>query len=103
LDDAKKKQLLEPERMAVNTVIQGSAADMIKLAMIGVAKRLRDAQLRANMLLQIHDELLFEVHPEDRASLADLVRTEMTRVMPLHVPLKVDVKSGRNWSECEPL
>lgn len=103
LDDAKKKQLLEPERMAVNTVIQGSAADMIKLAMIGVARRLRDAQLRANMLLQIHDELLFEVHPEDRASLADLVRTEMTRVMPLHVPLKVDVKSGRNWSECEPL
>ncbi len=103
LDEAKKKQLLEPERMAVNTVIQGSAADMIKLAMISVAKRLRAAALRANMLLQIHDELLFEVHPEDRAALADLVRTEMVQVMPLSVPLKVDVKSGRNWSECEPL
>jgi DNA polymerase-1 len=103
LDEAKKKQLLEPERMAVNTVIQGSAADMIKLAMISVAKRLKESKLRAQMLLQIHDELLFEVHPEDRAALADIVRTEMTRVMPLRVPLKVDVKSGRNWSECEPV
>ncbi len=103
LDEAKKKQLLEPERMAVNTVIQGSAADMIKLAMISVAKRLKQSTLRAQMLLQIHDELLFEVHPEDRAALADIVRTEMTQVMPLRVPLKVDVKSGRNWSECEPI
>jgi DNA polymerase-1 len=103
LDEAKKKQLLEPERMAVNTVIQGSAADMIKMAMIQVAKRLQESKLRAKMLLQIHDELLFEVHPDDRAPLAEMVRREMTQVTPLRVPLKVDVKSGRNWSECEPL
>lgn len=103
LDEAKKKQLLEPERMAVNTVIQGSAADMIKLAMIGVAKRLGPSGLRAHMLLQIHDELLFEVHADDTQALAELVRDAMTQVMPLSVPLKVDVKSGCNWAECEPI
>jgi DNA polymerase-1 len=103
LDEAKKKQLLEPERMAVNTVIQGSAADMIKLAMISVFRKLKASRLRARMLLQIHDELVFEVHPDDAAELALLVRTEMTQVMPLCVPLKVDVKQGHNWSECEPV
>lgn len=103
LDEAKKKQLLEPERMAVNTVIQGSAADMIKLAMISVFRKLKASTLRARMLLQIHDELVFEVHPDDSKGLASLVKKEMTQVMPLSVPLKVDVKLGRNWSECEPL
>jgi DNA polymerase I len=103
LDEAKKKQLLEPERMAVNTVIQGSAADMIKLAMISVFRTLKDSTLRAQMLLQIHDELVFEVHPDDAQELALLVKKEMTQVMPLSVPLKVDVKLGLNWSECEPL
>ena len=103
LDEQKKKQLLEPERMAVNTVIQGSAADMIKMAMISIAKRLRQNPLPANMLLQIHDELVFEVAPDSVDTLAALVREEMTRVMPLKVPLKVDVKVGNNWAECEPL
>ena len=103
LDENKKKQLLEPERMAVNTVIQGSAADMIKLAMISIWNRLQSESLRAAMLLQIHDELVFEVAEEDIPALSDLVREEMTRVLPLRVPLKVDVKVGRNWSECEPI
>ena len=103
LDENKKKQLLEPERMAVNTVIQGSAADMIKLAMISIWNRLQSESLQAAMLLQIHDELVFEVAAEDISALSDLVREEMTRVMPLRVPLKVDVKVGRNWSECEPI
>jgi DNA polymerase-1 len=103
LPENKKKQLLEPERMAVNTVIQGSAADMIKLAMISISKQLAGAKWSATMLLQIHDELIFEVQREETDRLASLVRSEMVGVMPLSVPLKVDVKVGDNWAECEAL
>ena len=103
LDENKKKQLLEPERMAINTVIQGTAADMIKLAMISLDQKLRNSKLRANMLLQIHDELVFEVHPQDVQAVALLVRQEMASVMPLKVPIEVDVKVGDNWAECEPI
>jgi len=96
------RQLNLPERTAVNTVIQGSAADLIKLAMLGVHRRLPGASLSANMLLQIHDELVFEVAPGDINPLAKLVVEEMSQVMSLAVPLKVDVKYGDNWAECEP-
>jgi DNA polymerase-1 len=92
-----------PERTAINTVIQGSQADLIKLAMIHIHRRLRQDKLSAKMLLQIHDELIFEVHTGDLDSLAKLVSREMSGVMPLDVPLKVDVKSGSNWADCEPL
>ena len=103
LEEHKRKQLLEPERMAINTVIQGTAADMIKLAMIAIARELKSAGLQANMLLQIHDELVFEVAPQDVQPLAALVRQTMETVMPLIVPVKVDVKTGSNWAECDPL
>ena len=96
------RQLNLPERTAVNTVIQGSAADLIKLAMLGVHRRLQESSLSANMLLQIHDELVFEVAPDEVDALANLVVEEMTQVMELAVPLKVDVKYGDNWAECEP-
>ncbi len=95
------RQLNLAERTAVNTVIQGSAADLIKLAMIGVDRQLRETQLSAAMLLQIHDELLFEVPPSEVNELARLVVGEMSGVMPLRVPLQVDVKFGDNWAECE--
>lgn len=101
LPEAKQKQLLEPERMAINTVIQGSAADMIKLAMIEIRKRLRATNWPAKMILQIHDELIFDCPDELCEPLADLVRDAMIHVMPLSVPLKVDVKRGKNWAECE--
>lgn len=101
LPDQKKKQLLEPERMAINTVIQGSAADMIKLAMIALQKEMRSLDWPARMLLQIHDELIFEVRDDYVSKLATVVREVMTTVMPLTVPLKVDVKHGANWAECE--
>ncbi|MEX2091110.1 MAG: DNA polymerase I [Pirellulales bacterium] len=91
-----------PERTAVNTVIQGSAADMIKLAMIAIARRLRDERRQSKMLLQIHDELVFEVPADELDAVAKLVTHEMQTVLPLRVPVKVDVKSGLNWSECEP-
>jgi DNA polymerase I len=91
-----------PERTAVNTVIQGSAADLIKLAMISIHRRLREEKRAAKLILQIHDELVFEVPQSELDDLAQLVRMEMAGVLPLGVPLKVDVKSGDNWAECEP-
>jgi DNA polymerase-1 len=101
LPDNKKKQLLEPERMAVNTIIQGSAADMIKLAMIEIHRRLSEVDWPAKMILQIHDELIFDCRDDYRKRLAELVRDAMTSVMPLRVPLQVDVKFGPNWADCE--
>jgi DNA polymerase-1 len=90
-----------PERTAINTVIQGSAADLIKLAMINIHRRLRSENSSARLLLQIHDELVFEVPPQELDRLARLVADEMSGVMALSVPLKVDLKSGDNWADCE--
>ncbi|MDZ4819115.1 MAG: DNA polymerase I [Planctomycetota bacterium] len=89
------------ERTAINTVIQGSAADIIKLAMLSIDRRLRSEQRQAKMLLQIHDELVFEVPPEELTAVQNLVVEEMERAIELSVPLKVDVKAGKNWAECE--
>ena len=91
-----------PERTAINTVIQGSAADLIKLAMLAVTRRLAREHSPAQMLLQIHDELVFEVPQAEVAALAQLVSEEMSGVMALRVPLNVDVKTGKNWAETEP-
>lgn len=96
------RQLNLPERTAVNTVIQGSAADLIKLAMINIHRRLAKETIEGYMLLQIHDELVFEVAPDAIDDLAQLVSEEMSQVTNLDVPLKVDVKHGDNWAECEP-
>ena len=90
-----------PERTAINTVIQGSAADLIKLAMINIHRRLREEKSSARMLLQIHDELVFEVPPGELNHVAQLVADEMSGVMKLTVPLKVDLKSGDNWADCQ--
>jgi DNA polymerase-1 len=101
-DHPSRKPLNLPERTAVNSVIQGSAADLIKLAMIAIDGRLRNESLDAKMILQIHDELVFEVAPDDVDRLAQLVQQDMRSVLQLRVPLKVDVKWGDNWAECEP-
>ena len=98
---ADKRQRNLPERIAINTVIQGSAADMIKLAMINVHRRLAREQLQAKLLLQIHDELVFEFPPEERDQLEALVVEEMAAAANLAVPLKVDVNVGPNWAACE--
>jgi DNA polymerase I len=100
LNSNQQKTLLEPERMAVNTVIQGSAADLIKIAMIRVWHKLNASNLRAKMLLQIHDELLFESHRDDVDALKQLVQTEMTEAIQISVPLAVDVQVGANWADC---
>jgi DNA polymerase-1 len=90
-----------PERTAINTVIQGSAADLIKLAMLGIYRRLRQEKFSARMLLQIHDELVFETPPDELASLGSLVIEEMSSVHALSVPLRVDIKVGENWGAVE--
>ena len=89
------------ERTAVNTVIQGSAADIIKRAMLAVQKRLKAESHPARMLLQIHDELVFETPEDTIDSLASIVREEMSGAYQLRVPLKVDMETGWNWAECE--
>ena len=93
-----------PERTAINTVIQGSAADMIKLAMLRIHRRLRNEDFGGRMLLQIHDELVFEVDADRAEAMGRMVVEEMTEALPLDgVPLKVDVGIGPNWLELEPL
>lgn len=85
------------ERMAMNSPIQGSAADIIKLAMLRIDKRLIEEDYRARMLLQVHDELVFEMPEEELTDIAELVRDEMESVMDLAVKLRVDIKVGRDW------
>jgi DNA polymerase-1 len=87
------------ERTAVNTPIQGSAADLIKIAMIRIDDALRVQKLRASMLLSVHDELVFEVPPEERDHAQELIRTIMEGIWDLKVPLKVNVSCGENWAE----
>jgi DNA polymerase I len=87
------------EREATNAPLQGSAADLMKLAMVRVDRALADSELEATMLLQIHDELIFEVRASDANALANLVRRNMEEAIALSVPLEVTLKSGKNWYE----
>ncbi|CAN5405095.1 DNA polymerase I [soil metagenome] len=87
------------ERIAVNTPIQGSSADMIKLAMIRVAKRLREDGYRAQMILQVHDELIFDSPDEEVDRLIEMVKLEMAEALPLDVPVKVEASAATNWAD----
>ena len=87
------------ERTAINTPVQGSAADLIKLAMINVANTIRENQLESAMLLSVHDELIFEVPPNELEPLTKLVKEIMEGVWELKVPLKVNLSVGDNWAE----
>ncbi|MBV8154659.1 MAG: DNA polymerase I [Candidatus Eremiobacteraeota bacterium] len=89
------------EREATNAPLQGSAADLMKLAMVRIGRALDEAGLDAVMLLQIHDELIFEVRESARNEVASLVRKHMEGAMALSVPLEVTLKSGRNWYDVE--
>jgi DNA polymerase I len=96
--DSSNRQVREAaERAALNAPIQGSAADIIKVAMIEVDKALKEAGLASRMLLQVHDELLFEVAAGERDQLETLVRAKMGGAYPLDVPLEVSVGYGRSW------
>ncbi|MGL4696895.1 DNA polymerase I [Enterococcus larvae] len=89
------------ERTAINTPIQGSAADILKLAMINMADRLEKEQLEATMLLQVHDELVFEVPENELDKLKEIVKEEMENAVSLHVPLITDSSWGKTWYEAK--
>jgi len=87
------------ERMAINMPVQGTSADIIKIAMIDIHREMGERALSAKMILQVHDELVFEVPPEEVEEMKGLVAELMPRAMHLSVPLKVDIKVGRNWGD----
>jgi DNA polymerase-1 len=87
------------ERMAINSVVQGSAADLIKQAMVNIYRRMEKEKSSSKLLLQVHDELVFQTPKANAEAHAALVREEMTGAMKLTVPLKVDVGWGSNWQE----
>ncbi len=89
------------ERMAINMPVQGTSADIIKVAMINLQRRMDERQLKSKMLLQVHDELVFEVPPEEMDEMGRLVPEVMSTALKLSVPLKVDTKMGNNWGEME--
>jgi DNA polymerase-1 len=87
------------ERTAINTPLQGTAADLIKLAMIAIDRKLTERKLKTRMVLQVHDELLFEVPASENAEIEELVRAEMEGVIQLSVPLVADLAFGANWRD----
>ncbi|MGO8946296.1 MAG: DNA polymerase I [Ktedonobacterales bacterium] len=89
------------EREAINMPIQGTNADMIKIAMIRLHRRLQEVEPRARLILQVHDELVLEVPDSSVDPVSELVREAMVNALPLHVPVKVEMKLGRNWYEVE--
>ena len=89
------------ERTAVNTPLQGTAADLIKLAMIRIDAALREQGMKSRMTLQVHDELVFEVPENEIDTMRALVREQMETVHPLTVPLLVEIGVGKNWRDLE--
>ncbi|HEX4021395.1 MAG TPA: DNA polymerase I [Acidobacteriaceae bacterium] len=87
------------ERTAINTPLQGTAADIIKLAMIRIDREMREKQMRSQMVLQVHDELVFDVAPQELEALASLVREAMEHVIELKVPVVATIASGPNWRD----
>jgi DNA polymerase I len=98
-DSRQRRQMAE--RMALNAPIQGSAADLIKMAMVAVDRAMTEEGLASRMVLQVHDELVFEVAPGEGERLAELVRREMEGVYQLKVPLEVSMATGRSWAEAQ--
>ncbi len=85
------------ERNAINAPIQGSAADVIKIAMINIQARLKKENLQSKMILQVHDELVFDVLKTELDQMKEIVKTEMENAMQISVPLTVDLGTGENW------
>jgi DNA polymerase-1 len=90
---------LQAEREAVNTPIQGTAAEVIKTAMINIQESFKENNLKTKMLLQIHDELLFEVPEKEADKVAKIVKDCMEEAVKLNIPLKVSIGKGENWLE----
>lgn len=97
---SKRKQELEgAKRIAINSPIQGTSADMIKLAMIRIYKKMQKEKMQSKMIMQVHDELVFEVHKSEKEKLYQLAKQEMEKALPLDVPIIVQGDFGNNWEE----
>ena len=83
-------------RIAMNTPIQGTAADIMKLAMINIYNRLNERNLKSKIILQVHDEILIEAEPEEKEELEEILKQEMENIIKLKVPLKIDIEEGKN-------
>jgi len=87
------------ERVAINMPIQGTSADMIKIAMINISKEMILKKLKSRMIMQVHDELVFEVHEDEKAVMEDMIRDKMENALKLNVPVVVEIGMGNNWEE----
>ncbi|MGB0374536.1 MAG: DNA polymerase I [Opitutales bacterium] len=87
------------ERNAINMPIQGTAADLIKIAMIRISTKMKEANLQSKLLLQVHDELIFDLHPDEESSLKEILKTEMVHAIDFNCPLEIDIGIGNNWLE----
>lgn len=101
ISSANKQKRTQAERVAINTIIQGSAADLIKVAMVKAHRQLEETGSQAILLIQIHDELLLELPEQELAATTQVLREVMTQALLLRVPIKVNVKVGKNWMEVE--
>jgi len=104
IEELKSKMYLvrsQGERIALNTPIQGSSADILKKAMIEIFKELNDKNLKSKMLIQVHDELVFNVYNNEKEEVEEIVRRIMENTYRLNVPLKVEIESGNDWYEAK--
>ena len=89
------------ERIALNTPIQGSAADILKKAMVELYQAMKEENLKSKILIQVHDELVFNVYDDEIEIMKKLVKEKMEKVVKLSVPLKVDIETGKDWYEAK--
>lgn len=99
INSSNKMEKAGAERAAVNSVVQGTAADIMKLAMINIASKIKESCPRSHLVLQVHDEFIFEAHKEEVDALKILVQKEMEEALALKVPLRVSVETGQSWGE----
>ena len=88
-------------RVAMNTPIQGTAADIMKMAMIKVYKKLKDENLKSKLVLQVHDELIIEATEDEKDIVKDMLKSTMESIVTFSIPLKVEVEEGKNWYEAK--
>jgi DNA polymerase-1 len=103
LNAPNNNQRQEAERQAINMPVQGTAADIVKMAMNKIYREMLAKKFKSKLLLQVHDELVFEVPESELSNLAEMVRRNMENVVSLSVPLKADLKVGENWGQMTPL
>ena len=104
IDELKSKNYMvrsSGERMALNTPIQGSAADILKKAMVDLYQAMKEKKLKSKILIQVHDELVLNVYQGELEEMKSLVKEKMEHVVKLSVPLKVDIEAGKNWYEAK--